>query len=115
MKKSIAVLTVIIMVLGCFGFVGCSKKEDELSRAKRILEIEFANRSPFVSMEYTLRYHSCTFYTVEKTTAGGHFISGKIFYVDQFGDKYYENYTALVEKDSWFPEINRSTVKKFNE
>ena len=115
MKKAIVILTLAILILGCFNFVACTKNDAELSRVKRILEIEFSNLHPFISMEYSLTYHSCTFYTVEKTSKDGYLVSGKILYTDQFGDKYYENYSAYVENGSWFPEIERSEVKKMNE
>lgn len=124
MKKTIVILTLAILILGCFNFVACTKndadieettEDAEFSRVKRILEIEFSNLHPFISMECSLTYHSCTFYTVEKTGKDGYLVSGKILYTDQFGDKYYENYSAYVENGSWLPEIQRSEVKKMNE
>ena len=112
MKKTIAILTFMILVLGCLNFTSCSKNISELSRVKNILEIEFSNSVPFISMEYTLTYYSSTFATVERSSRGGYVISGEIFYADQFGDKYCQNYTAFVGKDSWSPEIDKSEIKK---
>ena len=120
MKKVFIILTITVLIFGCFNLGSCTKKgeeseDPELTRAKEMLEIEFSGLQPFISMEYSLKYHSCTFYTVEKTTQNGYLISGKILFVDQFGDKYYQNYSAYIGKDSYFPEITKSEVKRLNE
>ncbi|MBE6634046.1 MAG: hypothetical protein E7620_06875 [Ruminococcaceae bacterium] len=117
MKKVFIILTITVLIFGCFNLGSCTKESEdpELTRAKKMLEIEFSGLQPFISMEYSLKYHSCTFFTVEKTTQNGYLISGKILFVDQFGDMYYQNYSAYIGKGSYFPEITKSEVKRLNE
>ena len=119
MKRISYLTAIIVLLLCCISFTSCTlptkELEKELERQKLVLSSELENLSHFDNGGRVLAtYRNHTYATIEDIGDGGHCFYGKVYFKDKYGTTYFANYVALVENESWYPEISISEIRPLN-